>query len=521
MANWWDGDAAERYWLEATDRSDIGADLRAPMTDSAGKRNWRYTLFEDAKPGDLVFHYDSNANAISGVSTVDGAAFERPIVWAARGSYARERGATPAEVPGYAVPLRDHRDLAEPLTLERLRAEKPELEALVASLRDAHRKMPLYFPFELSARPVRPMQGYAFKLPAIFVKHFALVPGKPPLTISDNATLVRGGFDTWRKAILEGARRETGLWIQSSDRFVFRNQADANSGFLGARTALGIDPTGKRWAVQINEADTPGDANVTSAIALDPAGKSFLLRQGRLNPATRGEPPVLYEEFRQLTGMTPAMVTNGNTKIERDWYVVTALDIPNDLIRANTARFVDMCVIARSKGKGTGSPADLAIVATLNSADETGGTYLIGAQPARDAKTVRKWQGEVWTAMALLLRDRDFAVEKPRPAGRYEVDAEIVRGSCQLLVEIKTGAAAADVYGGIGQLLIYAKLLPRLASYMPVLLLPALPAKPLIDAIAACGVALCTFTCVEKNGVVTTRFSREFLKLCGLPTGTK
>ena len=27
---WWDGQADERYWLEATDRTDIGADLRAP-----------------------------------------------------------------------------------------------------------------------------------------------------------------------------------------------------------------------------------------------------------------------------------------------------------------------------------------------------------------------------------------------------------------------------------------------------------------------------------------------------------
>jgi predicted RNA-binding protein with PUA-like domain len=519
VTRWWDGDDCEHYWLEATDRSDIGTDLRAPLTDSAGRENWRYTLLRDAKPGDLVFHYDGKANAITSVSTVAGAAFDRPIVWAARGSYARERGATPVELPGYAMPLSDHRPLATPLTLDTLRAQKPQLEAMVAALRHAHGRQPFYFPFELSARPVRPMQGYAFKLPAAFVRHFGLIAQAATLTISDNATIVRAGFDTWRAAVLDGARREGDLWVQSGDRFVFRNQPDPKALVLGARTALGIDPTGRRWAVQINEADSPGDANVTSAVALDEGKRPFLLRQGRLNPPTRNEDPVLYAEFKRLTGLTPADVTNGNTNIERDWYVVTALDVPTEDIRANTGRFVDACVIARSKGKGAGTPADLAIIAELNAHDETGGTYIVGAQAARDARVVRKWQGEVWTAMAKLLRAQDFAVEKPRPAGRYEVDAEIVRGTCRLLVEIKTGAAATDIYGGLGQLLVYAKLLPRLAKYQPVLLLPALPAPPLVKAIEEWGVALCTFDCVENHGTTDTTFSPEFLKLCGLNVG--
>ncbi|MEQ1956855.1 hypothetical protein [Mesorhizobium sp. CN2-181] len=232
---------------------------------------------------------------------------------------------------------------------------------------------------------------------------------------------------------------------------------------------------------------------ITSAIAINEDVRPFLLRQGRLNPPTRDERPVLFAEFRRLTGLSPANVTNGNTNIERDWYVVTALDVSTDEIRTNTARFVDACAIARTKGKGAGSPADLAIIVELTAEDETGGTYLVGAQAAQDARVVRKWQGEVWTAMAKLLRAKDFTVDKPRPAGRYEVDAEVVGSQRWFLIEIKTGAAAADVYGGLGQLLIYAKLMPRLAKYRPVLLLPALPASPLVTAIDALGVALCTF----------------------------
>ncbi len=62
---WWSEDPQERYWLEATDREDIGTDLRAPLTDSGGRPNWRYTLFREARPGDIVFHYNGRAGAIT------------------------------------------------------------------------------------------------------------------------------------------------------------------------------------------------------------------------------------------------------------------------------------------------------------------------------------------------------------------------------------------------------------------------------------------------------------------------
>lgn len=336
------------------------------------------------------------------------------------------------------------------------------------------------------------------------------------LTISEEPSLVGDGFNTWRAALLKDARRDGDLWVHATERFVFRNQADRKSVQLGARTALGIDPTGDRWAVQINEAATPGDLNVTSAIAVDQNGRPYLLRQGRLNPPTPDKEPILYAEFARLTGWTPTPVTNGDTKIKRDWYIVSPLDVPADEIRERTARFVDGCVTARSGGKGSGTPADLTILAELSAADESGGTYETGAQAARDPKVVRKWQGEVWTAMAKLLRGYDFNVEKPRPARRYEVDAEVVSDKLKLLVEIKSGATAADVYSGLGQLLLYAKLLPRLAEHKPVLLLPALPHPLLADAVAACGIMLCTFDCQEIDGVIVTNFSDAFLQVCGL-----
>jgi hypothetical protein len=65
-------------------------------------------MFRQAEVDDVVFHYDVGQGAITGWSRVSGLPEDLPIVWVARGSYARERGATATDVPGYVVPLADH-----------------------------------------------------------------------------------------------------------------------------------------------------------------------------------------------------------------------------------------------------------------------------------------------------------------------------------------------------------------------------------------------------------------------------
>lgn len=168
---WWHDRPQERYWLEATKREDIGADLKAPLADDSNRDNWRYGLFQEARPGDVVFHYDGNSGAITSFSRIAGQAKPRPIIWAARGSYARRRGAEPKELPGYYVPLDDHQMLERPLTLDALRVAKPRLREIVDRVRGPD-KLPLYFPFELKERPLRLLQGYAFKLPYDFIAEF-------------------------------------------------------------------------------------------------------------------------------------------------------------------------------------------------------------------------------------------------------------------------------------------------------------------------------------------------------------
>ena len=169
-AHWWVERPEERFWLESTDRPDVGIDLRAPEKDSKGEDNWRYSLFKNAREGDLVFHYDKNRRAITSVSRIAGPPAARSITWAARGTSARARSASPVQVEGYFVPLRDNIPLSKPVTLDDLRRSKVNLAKIHENL--GVKGAPVYFPFELSARPVRPLQGYAFKLPAGVVHAF-------------------------------------------------------------------------------------------------------------------------------------------------------------------------------------------------------------------------------------------------------------------------------------------------------------------------------------------------------------
>jgi len=260
---WWAGQHEERYWLESTDREDIGADLRAPLVDESGQGNWRYNLFREASPGDLVFHYDKRKSAITSVSKIAGPSADAPIVWAARGSYARERGAKPVEVAGYRIPLAEYVELNEPVTLEALRTASPAILALHNDELTPNGG-PLYFPFELSGRPLRPLQGYAFKLPLGFVKLFpslrlaagisASTPARSEAEIFHDAiAAIERSVGAYEIAKLQRLRaRKRGLARVARSIFGKRRQADHWAFHLGGRDELqfnvGLDlmPDGTR-----------------------------------------------------------------------------------------------------------------------------------------------------------------------------------------------------------------------------------------------------------------------------------
>ncbi|MEU0242985.1 EVE domain-containing protein [Streptomyces sp. NPDC006235] len=134
---WWRHDPLERFWLEITNRDDIGTNLLAPQVNDRGEEYWSYALVREARPGDLVLHWDKNHGpGVVGYSHVRGEAFASTITWQSRGTYGRQRRTSGPE-PAWEAPLGGYRRLKHPVTQARLREIEPTIRALRDHLAEA------------------------------------------------------------------------------------------------------------------------------------------------------------------------------------------------------------------------------------------------------------------------------------------------------------------------------------------------------------------------------------------------
>jgi hypothetical protein len=118
---WWAGDPRENLWLEVTRRDDIGANLKAPQANERGEDYWSYSLIHEIQEGDVIYHYDGVAQAITARSVATGIVWTQDVVWAARGSSARSANITPHSRPGWYLGLEDFDRLPVPITLDSIR----------------------------------------------------------------------------------------------------------------------------------------------------------------------------------------------------------------------------------------------------------------------------------------------------------------------------------------------------------------------------------------------------------------
>lgn len=96
---WWDADGSEVYWLETTERDDIGVDLHAPQFNDQGVEHHAYSQINEIRPGDVVLHYDTGSSAIVGWSRASGEVFAAQTVWGSHGTSGRKRSAREYERP--------------------------------------------------------------------------------------------------------------------------------------------------------------------------------------------------------------------------------------------------------------------------------------------------------------------------------------------------------------------------------------------------------------------------------------
>jgi hypothetical protein len=171
--NWWDGDASESFWMEITDRDDLGSALWAPQRDGGGAESWSYTLLTYVRPGDRVFHWHktmAGEPAIVGWSTAVGPLDVQTKSWQARGTRGRSRAASVG--PAWVVPLKDFIRLETPITRRMVNSRYAEIiELLDENSRLASGSA--YAPFQnYGGRELRAQQGYLTKFPAALVANF-------------------------------------------------------------------------------------------------------------------------------------------------------------------------------------------------------------------------------------------------------------------------------------------------------------------------------------------------------------
>lgn len=162
---WWENDPGERFWLEITDRPDIGVDLHCPRRAADGGGTAGYSLIWWVQRDDVIFHYDKNEHAITGWSRAVGEVVEAPVVWLSHRGATRRKLRTARPQPGWWLDLDGPYPLDEPLTLAQLREEGSTFRAVMDQLRQRDLGA-VYFPFFFYAgSTLRPMQPYLNKLP--------------------------------------------------------------------------------------------------------------------------------------------------------------------------------------------------------------------------------------------------------------------------------------------------------------------------------------------------------------------
>jgi hypothetical protein len=227
---WWSENPEERYWIEITDRPDIGANLLSPKLAGSGRETPGYSLVSKVRAGDVIFHYSKSAGNESGivaVSIASGPAFNSQITWSAHGSYSKGERTTAA----YEVPLKDLRWLERPISLEELRLVEDKLKAL----RDDYRAEcdgALYYPWAFSdKRPMRTAQSYLAKFPAGAlsilpqrlreeISQTAIVAETPPtghwlFQANPKSDIWDGEFEQWQQQLKSGS---TGWWYAVQHR---------------------------------------------------------------------------------------------------------------------------------------------------------------------------------------------------------------------------------------------------------------------------------------------------------------
>lgn len=273
------------------------------------------------------------------------------------------------------------------------------------------------------------------------------------------------------------------------------------------KVLFGDDPTFHGFVVTIVRPDVQRkDRAKLTMLAENETGNRFLLREGWLkaNSISRA----VRADFSKYSGLEPVAVTLKDGSVSRrDWYLVAALGKEQAPIRDQTVDFILACAQARIIAGRAGAD-DNGMNAPRFGKDERGRIYRTTAYSGE--RDVIALQGYVWEALKKILGKR---LTKNTKTG-YCADGVI--GDISVLLEIKTGTSARDVYEGAGQLILYPSVLDLPHCTKPILLTPDLPiiSAALRSALQSRNIEHFTYSLGVLGREPVVKFSEAFLERC-------
>ncbi len=173
---WWENAPAERYWLDVTQRDERDGFLACPRSAGRNGSTWVHRLITYVRGGDVVFRYDDSRRAIVGWAISHGRVERHDLAWSSPGTGGAP-GATSRTVPSWGIRLREATLLDESVPLHEIARTQWDLFPTLRAMEDAA-DTTLHYPFEMGNREsTRPIAGYVFKLPAVFVRSFLPLSG--------------------------------------------------------------------------------------------------------------------------------------------------------------------------------------------------------------------------------------------------------------------------------------------------------------------------------------------------------
>lgn len=314
-------------------------------------------------------------------------------------------------------------------------------------------------------------------------------------------------FRRWVDALINRSTEDDGGWIIDGTGVIFGNYGHGIPGTIEDQVMLGVDASAESGIVKIVRPSVAGqDKKKLTVVGRDERGHVVLLREGwlkknRISNAVR-------EHFSEFSGLQPVQVTVAGRPSKREWHLVADVDGSADEIVASTVAFCHACALARWKAEGGQDDYTGETEQYHFGVDEKGRIKKVRIEGA--TKEVEELQGYVSEALKAILGP---TMTKPR-RNRYEVDAMIE--SARLLVEIKTGTSAHDIYEAVGQLTLYPSLVSLPVGLNPIVLLPDTPVlRPyLAAALAKASIEVHFYSVGRVGKSPKISFTPAFLKRC-------